>query len=95
MGEEIARFKQVNVRRPEREYLLQIRAGEFEYQDLVNQAEEKIKVLNELFKKSDLPDEPDPLAVENLLIEIRERFNDPSNVGIQIFVLIVRKIFNA
>lgn len=35
MAEEIAKFKQVNVRRPEREQLLKIRAGEYLYYDLV------------------------------------------------------------
>ncbi len=72
MAEEIARFKQVNVRRPEREYLLKIRAGEFEYQDLVNQAEEKIQVIDELFRKSDLPECPDTLKIEEILVQIRE-----------------------
>jgi len=74
MAEEIARFKQVNVRRLEREYLLKIRAGEFEYQDLVNQAEEKIQIIDELFEKSDLPDEPNAIEIETLLIKIREQF---------------------
>jgi hypothetical protein len=74
MAEEIARFKQVRVRRAEREYLLKIRAGEFEYQDLVNQAEEKIQLVDELFKKSDLPDEPDFMKVQKILIDIRDKF---------------------
>jgi hypothetical protein len=72
MAEEIARFKQVNVRRLERDFLLKIRAGEFEYDDLVNQAEEKILVVDELFKKSDLPEAPDSSAAGYLLIKIRE-----------------------
>lgn len=72
MAEEIARFKQVNVRRPEREYLLKIRAGEFEYLDLVNQAEEKIQAIDKAFLKSDLPDEPNSQKVEETLIAIRE-----------------------
>ncbi len=40
MAEEIARYKQVNVRRKEREWLLRVRAGEFLYEDLLKQAEE-------------------------------------------------------
>jgi len=74
MAEEIARFEKVNVRRPEREYLLRIRAGEFDYEDLVIQAEEKIKLVDELFKTSDLLDEPNIIKVETMLIDIRERF---------------------
>ncbi len=73
MAEEIATHKQVNVRRPEREYLLKIRSGEFLYEDLVNQAEEKIKKIDDLFATSDLPDFPDSAKAESTLIEIRER----------------------
>jgi hypothetical protein len=72
MAEEIARYKKVDVRRQEREWLLRIRAGEFIYEDLVNQAEEKIQVTEELFKRSDLPETPDSSAAESLLIKIRE-----------------------
>jgi hypothetical protein len=74
MAEEIARFKHINVRRKERDYLLKIRAGEFEYQDLVKQAEEKILVVDELFRKSDLPDQPDCKLAETLLFDLREQF---------------------
>lgn len=74
MAEEIAKFKQVNVRRSDRDYLLKVRAGEFEYQDLVNQAEEKIQVIDELFTKSDLPETPNGNLVEIALVKIREGF---------------------
>lgn len=71
MAEEIARYKKVNVRRPEREYLLKIRAGEFSYEDLLKQAEEKIGVVGDLFMKSDLPEQPDYEAANALLVQIR------------------------
>lgn len=74
MAEEIARYKKVNVRRPEREYLLKVRAGEFAYEDLLRQAEEKIGVVDDLFKKSDLPEQPDPMQAEEKLVEIRQVF---------------------
>ncbi|NOT73479.1 MAG: nucleotidyltransferase [Cyclobacteriaceae bacterium] len=72
MAEEIARYKQVNVRRPEREYLLRIRSGEFLYEDLVKDAEEKIVRINELFTSSDLPDQPSAKHAEQTLIELRD-----------------------
>ncbi len=72
MAEEIARYKKVNVRRPEREWLLKIRAGEFSYEDLLKQADTKIGIVDEQFKKSGLPETPDPLAAESILIDIRE-----------------------
>jgi len=72
MAEEIARYKKVNVRRPEREWLLKVRAGEFSYEDLLKQAEEKIGVVDDLFKKSDLPEQPDPKQAGEKLFEIRQ-----------------------
>jgi hypothetical protein len=74
MAEEIARFKQINVRRIERDYLLRIRSGEFEYEDLLRQAEEKMQLIDGLFKQSDLPEVPDISKLENLLVDIRGRF---------------------
>jgi hypothetical protein len=74
MAEEIARYKTVNVRRPERDVLLKIRAGEHSYEDLLIQAEERIQSINDLFKKSDLPEQPDHRLAERVLVEIREAF---------------------
>jgi uncharacterized protein len=72
MAEEIARFKQVNVRRTDREELLKIRAGEFLYEDLVKRAEDKMARINELFIASDLPDAPDWENAQNILIGMRQ-----------------------
>jgi hypothetical protein len=72
MAEEIARYKKVNVRRPEREYLLKVRAGEFSYEDLLKEAEDKIEIVDDLFKKSNLPEQPDHEAADRLLVQIRE-----------------------
>src|SRR5688572_2043342 len=68
MAEEIASQKKVNVRRPEREWLLRIRAGEFIYEDLLKQAGERIQLIDDLFKKSDLPEHPDHEAADGLLV---------------------------
>lgn len=74
MAEEIARYKVVNVRRPEREWLLSIRSGKFLYEDLLHQAEEKIELIDSLFKTSDLPEQADSSVAEHALVEIREFF---------------------
>lgn len=71
MAEEIARYKKVNVKRPERDWLLKIRSGEFSYEELLEQAEAKIGIVDDLFKKSDLPEHPDFLIAESILIDIR------------------------
>jgi len=72
MAEEIARYKKVTVRRTEREYLLKIRAGAFSYEDLLKAADDKIQIIDNLFKTSDLPEQPNPQLVEERLIEIRQ-----------------------
>ena len=78
MAEEIAREGRVNVRRPDRDFLFQIRRGEFEYQTLIDMAEERMALMPELYAASSLPDLPDTQALENLLIELRtELYNSP------------------
>lgn len=73
MAEEIALHKKIIVRRPDRDFLLKIRSGEFEYQYLLDRTEEKMERMSELFDRSDLPEEPDKNAAESLLISMRER----------------------
>jgi uncharacterized protein len=70
---EIATEKRVNVRRPEREFLLRIRAGEFTYDDLVKMANEKLQEIDALYEKSDLPEEPDRQSAERILVSMREQ----------------------
>lgn len=77
-AEEIAREKTVRVRRPDRDFLMQIRAGEFEYDDLIAMAEEKVEQVSNAFRASDLPAEPDRERLVESLIEIRERFYELS-----------------
>lgn len=74
MAAEIALYKKVIVRRPNRDYLLSIRRGDFMYEDLVKQAEEKIEQVKELYERSDLPEIPDKEKAEELLVKIREEF---------------------
>jgi uncharacterized protein len=68
---EIAELKTINVRRPNAEYLLKIRKGEVDLETIILNAEEDILKLDELYKKSDLPDEVDHEFVNELLLEIR------------------------
>lgn len=74
MAEEIALQNRVNVRRPEREWLLRVRAGQYMYNDLLQHAETKIQTIAELFKKSNLPEQPDHHYAEELLSRIRNEF---------------------
>ena len=71
MAAEIAQYGEVFVKRPDRGFLLKIKNGHFEYNYLLEMAEEKIAEMDELYVKSTLPDAPDLNALETMLIQIR------------------------
>jgi hypothetical protein len=71
MAEEIAIENKINVKRQERDFLLRIRKGEYEYDDLVLKANEKIEKINKLFDNSDLQEAPDVNQINQLLVEMR------------------------
>src|SRR6185437_5298411 len=74
MAEEIARYKKVIVHRPDRDFFLRIRAGEFTFEDLMVQVESKLVAIESLYAQSDLPEAPDIRLAEALLVRIRESF---------------------
>lgn len=74
MAEEIAVNGKVQVYRHDREFLLRVRNGEFELNDLLLLVEEKMAKIEKAYAASDLPDQPDPLKAERLLVEIRTSF---------------------
>ena len=74
MAEEIADTGRLEVRRSNREFLLQIRRGEFEYDQLVADAEQLVARVEKAFASSHLPEAPDRVAVERLLRRVRHAF---------------------
>ena len=69
MAIEIGRDKKLQVRRPNSDYLMKIRKGEVDLEEILQKAEEDILSLEDIYKASDLPDEaPD---TEGLLLNIR------------------------
>ena len=74
MAEEIALYQKVMVHRHDREFLLSVRNGAFEFDELMQMVENKMDQIKELYATSALPDKPDEQVAENLLIEIREWF---------------------
>ena len=72
MAKEIATEKKVNVLRQDREFLLDIKAGKFEYDDLVTKAENLKAELPGLYANSELPEEPEVDKINSLLIQMRE-----------------------
>ncbi len=71
MAIEIATEGTINVLRPNREYLLNIRRGEVMLDDILEKAEEDILLLNELYNKSSLPESVDMDFTNDLLLQIR------------------------
>jgi len=72
MAEEIATEGKINVRRHDRDFLLNIRSGHFAYEELVDMANEKILGIDELYERSTLPEEPDVTLADKILAEMRE-----------------------
>lgn len=74
MAEEILAKGAINVRRPNRAALLEIRSGVFEYNTLMERAEEKLARIEECYANSTLPDMPNKKQIEQVLIDIRKAF---------------------
>jgi len=71
MAAEIAQYGEVFVKRPDRDFLLKIKNGHFEYNYLLEMAEEKIAEMDDLYAKSTLPEVPDLSALEATLVQVR------------------------
>jgi len=74
MSLEILNGEGIIVRRPNREELLKIRRGDVEYDELLENAEAKLKKMEELFMKSKLPSKVDRDFTNRLLIGMRKEF---------------------
>jgi uncharacterized protein len=74
MAEEIAREGAIRVRRPDRDFLWQIRSGAFDYAELVAMAEDRIAQMDALYARSDLPETPDLEKINETLIWVRKEF---------------------
>lgn len=72
MALEITEKKTIILRRPNAQDLLKIRRREIDLEYFMQKAEENILKLDELFKKSDLPNEVNGNFMNELLLEVRE-----------------------
>jgi len=83
MAKEIAVEGKINVFRKDREFLLSIKEGKFEYDELVQKAEAIKEALPLLYQQSNLKDEPDIEAINDVLIKMRTTYYSGNNpVGI-------------
>ena len=74
MAIEIGRDQRVNVERPNRTFLLDIKAGKYEYDELLQMAHEKQQEMENAYAHSTLPEQPDLEAINNLAFELRDKF---------------------
>lgn len=72
MGLEILTEGECRVLRPDNNYLLSIRQGEYSLDQIKEEAEKLFSLLDEAYVKSKLPDSPDIERVNQLLIDITE-----------------------
>ncbi|WP_298952234.1 nucleotidyltransferase domain-containing protein [uncultured Nonlabens sp.] len=74
MAIEIGKDAEINVVRPNRNFLLDIKNGKFEYDDLLSKANKLQDKMTESFETSSLSETPDIDYINNLLFELREQF---------------------
>lgn len=73
-GIEIAKQKTINVRRPNAEFLIEIRKGKYNLETLLKQSEVKMDELNQAFDSCDLPDKADRGFFMSLMPKIRKEY---------------------
>jgi hypothetical protein len=74
IAEEIAKTGRFNTKRPNRNELLEIKSGAFSYEELMDEAKRKLILIESLFERPGLPDEPDLEAINSLLVFLRKEF---------------------
>lgn len=74
MCEEIGREGKLKVRRSDREFLLKIKKGDFEYDELLEMAEEKIRMIDEVYLHAKMPKEPDLGTLNAQLVQVRKEY---------------------
>lgn len=72
VAEEILRDGKLNVKRTNREQLLEIKLGKMDYDDLLLMADELMESIEGYAVTSTLQDMPDMIKVESVLVEMRE-----------------------
>ncbi len=74
MAREILEEGKVIVKRPNREMLLDIRKGKYQYKDLMRMAADELEAIEKAYQQTSLPDNLDMVAVEKLLVSTRMAF---------------------
>ncbi|MGI9652224.1 nucleotidyltransferase domain-containing protein [Chryseobacterium sp. RLHN22] len=75
--EQIFKTNSLNIRVENRDELLDIKAGNWSYEDVMNKAEDLIKSIEHYHSVSSLPDFPDVEKTTKILVEVRENLYSP------------------
>lgn len=70
MAKEMCEGKGVIVKRPDKDYLLEIRKGGVSFTDLMERVEKEIEAVEEAYKTTKLPNKPDEEKIQNIVMEI-------------------------
>jgi len=74
MAIEIAKEKKIKVKRPNRDFLLNIKVGNYEYEELLKMANKKQVEMENAFENSDLQEKPNRNKINELTYKIRNKF---------------------
>ena len=74
MAKEIAVENKLNVHRKDRAFLLSIKEGKYEYEELLQQAEVLQNELPLLYEVSDIPEIPDIEIINKLIVSMRDEY---------------------
>ena len=69
---EIATERRINVHRPDRDFLLKVKAGDFEYKELLTLAQKKQVEMERAFAESTLSEQPDLEYIAEVVYESRK-----------------------
>lgn len=79
VGIEVAKEKTINVRRPNAKYLIEIRRGKHNLENILKACKERIEELDTAYKESTLPDTANRSFFMSLLPKLRKEFYDSNN----------------
>ncbi len=74
MAIEIGKDREINVQRPNRNFLLDIKNGIYEYEDLLIMAQERQEEMEKFFENSKLPERPNIELISELAYKLRDKF---------------------
>jgi len=72
MAIEVAQGKGINLVRPNREWLLSVRRGEVDYDEIITLIEQKRKQMDDAFEVSTLPSHVNDKFITSILLEMRK-----------------------